>query len=437
MVENQTLAPTPINFNITNHQSNQQIVKAIASNLISSLSGGMFSLAMGLMLLNQTHSPISFGLETAITPLVGLICLVPVGNIVDQYPHKRILMISMAARLIGLLLFIIAFPFFNGLGTLIPVSAFIAIDAISTNFNTTTYAAAVHELVNDRKIPKLSSFTQAAASLSEVLSPVLGVALYALIGFEWFITGELFATTLALLITSTMTFHYPEKPATPQMTSQKLATQFATFKAGLVYVRSRALIRDMIITALVINFLFAAINIGLPFIITSQLHAGNAPIGILNTGFSAGMLIGSLLMSIFPANKHLALKTLPPMILLGSSLVFLGLLLMNTTQPTQISLVGALIMLLMGIMSATLNVSINVRLQTTVPTEILGRVITILTVSVSSIMPIGTLFYTFLFQHTTNGAGILVISGLLMMIYVASLSKLILRDIRRDTLFQK
>lgn len=69
---------------ISDQESQKQIFKWVLSNLISSLSGGMLSFAMGLMLLNETHSPFSFSLGTIITPTVSLILLIPAGAIIDQ-----------------------------------------------------------------------------------------------------------------------------------------------------------------------------------------------------------------------------------------------------------------------------------------------------------------------------------------------------------------
>ncbi len=97
---------------ITDRESNLQIGKDFTSNLIGSLSGGMFSFGMGLMLLNQTHLAISFGLSTIVGPLVSLLLFVPMGSIVDRYPHRSILIVSNLVRLLGLGLFAWALPGF-------------------------------------------------------------------------------------------------------------------------------------------------------------------------------------------------------------------------------------------------------------------------------------------------------------------------------------
>ncbi|MDD9149811.1 MULTISPECIES: MFS transporter [unclassified Sporolactobacillus] len=404
----------------------------MSSNLISALSAGMFSMAMGLMLMHDTKSPLSFGLAIIISPLVNVLFLIPVGNLVDKYRHKNILMFSILTRLVFLLIFALSINLVSGIYKLIPVAIFVLVDSISNSFSTTAYSASVHELVNDRNIQKLSSLTQSASALSSVLAPMLGVALYALTGFNAFIFIEIIATAISFLILLTMHFYYESNNATPDIKTNTLSTQFSNFKNGVAYMKKRHLIRDIIIMAVVINFLFTAVTIGMPFMIINRLHAGNSPIGYIETGFSVGLLIGGLLMTILPSKKHFSLKLFLPLSIMGICMVLLGFLVYLFHDPLRIGLYGFLIMTLSGFMNAILNISINVRLQSTVPTHILGRVMATLTTAVSSIMPIGTLFYTFLFQSTLNGTYIFIANGIILLLYVFSFYPLIYRDVRGD-----
>ncbi|MFD1125234.1 MFS transporter [Lentilactobacillus raoultii] len=426
--------PTSI---ITDRQSDCQILKDVTSNFISSLSGGMLSLAMGLMLLHDTHSPLSFGLETAIVPIVSLLFLVPVGNIVDHFRHKVILVTSLSFRLGGLLMFALSLPHFNGADEFAPVIGFVIVNAISTNFSTTAYTAAVHELVNEQKIQILGALTQAASSLSSILAPVVGVILYTMMGFELLIMVEIISTIIALLILISMHFHYQNSKSCIGDDLKKRVSQLTHFKVGLNYIKSRPLIRDLIFMAIVVNLLFTAVTIGLPFVITNQLHAGNQPVGVIETGFSLGLLVGSLLMSMIPNKKYLSVKVLLPTTTMGLCIILLGMTLTVLNQPNQLSIVGAMMMLVAGLMSATMNITINVLLQTTVPERLLGRVSAILTTSVTAIMPIGTLIYTVIFQLNLKGALVIVMSGCLMFAYGLGFVKRLFEDIRRDYLFKK
>ncbi len=165
------------------------------------------------MLLNQTHLAISFGLSTIVGPLVSLLLFVPMGSIVDRYPHRSILIVSNLVRLLGLGLFAWALPGFSGVQKLVPVVLFAIVDYICSDFSLIAYAASVDELVNERKIQKLSSLTSTAGSISSIFSPMLGLGLYTLAGFEAFIFVEMVSSTVSFLIMLTMKFHVTKATA--------------------------------------------------------------------------------------------------------------------------------------------------------------------------------------------------------------------------------
>ncbi|WP_281165731.1 MFS transporter [Liquorilactobacillus sicerae] len=403
---------------ISDRQSNVQIFKDFSSNLIGSLSGEMFSFGMGLMLLNQTHLAISFGISTIIGPFVSLLLLVPLGNIVDCYPHRVILIISDLLRLISLLLFAWTLPLFAGTGKLIPVVIFSMLDYIWTDFSSTAYSAAVHELVNERKIQKLSSLTSTASSISSIFSPLLGVALYSLVGFETFIVIEVLSSLVSFLIMLTMNFHYAPKTTKKQSTQ---AGQLQMFKAGIGYIRHRPLIKGVIMIGVLINFIFTSLTVGMPFVINDTLHLGNLPISILESADSVGVLLGSLAMSWQPTKNYVRQLLVIPLIMDGLIMMLLGLVLMFFRSAASVSIAGAFVMFLLGVAIVIPNIVMQVELQKSVPTEFLGRVTTTLITINSLIMPLGTLFYTYLFQNIHANYWIFIVNGLFSTIYILAL----------------
>ena len=89
----------------------------------------------------------------------------------------------------------------------------------------------------------------------------------------------------------------------------------------------------------------------------------------------------------------------------------------------------------MGILAfalVILNITFQVYLQQTVPTKLLGRVVATLTTANSSIMPIGTLLFTLVFQSTTHGGLVLIINGILLLGYTLLLLQPLNRAIRRE-----
>lgn len=394
---------------ISLHESNQQIFKDICSNFISSLSSNMFTYGLGLMLLNQTHSALSFGIELAIGPIISLIFMIPIGNLVDKYPHKRILLASMLIRVVFLLFLAVTLNYFVGMLKFIPVIFFVSVNSIAAIFDTTAYSASVHELVNENKIHQLSSLTSAANSFANIFAPVLGVGAYSLLGFQFFVWIEIGALLLSAAITVTMKFHYKNTYISKNVIQQK--SQLVNFKKGLDYITQRPLIKALIAIAMLLNFMFSSVNMGLPYIINTQLHLGNSPIGILDTFNAAGGLLAALLMNFVPVNKAKRSRIIAPLFLFGFYFLSLGTIFSLTTDLKSVNILGSITMFIGGLGISVLNITIQIHIQKTTPTVILGRVSSTMNTANTVVFPIGTLFFTFIFQKISNGALVYLICG--------------------------
>lgn len=394
---------------ISLHESNQQIFKDICSNFISSLSSNMFTYGLGLMLLNQTHSALSFGIELAIGPIISLIFMIPIGNLVDKYPHKRILLASMLIRVVFLLFLAVTLNYFVGMLKFIPVIFFVSVNSIAVIFATTAYSASVHELVNENKIHQLSSLTSAASSFANIFAPVLGVGAYSLLGFQFFVWIEIGALLLSAAITVTMKFHYKNTYFSKNVIQQK--SQLVNFKKGLDYITQHSLIKALIAIAMLLNFMFSSVNMGLPYIINTQLHLGNSPIGILDTFNAAGGLLAALLMNFVPDNKAKRSRIIAPLFLFGFYFLSLGTIFSLTTDLKSVNILGSITMFIGGLGISVLNITIQIHIQKTTPTVILGRVSSTMNTANTVVFPIGTLFFTFIFQKISNGALVYLICG--------------------------
>lgn len=415
---------------INTQASNKQIFKDVVTNLISSLSSNMFTYGLGLMLLNQTHSALSFGIELAIGPIVSLLFMVPIGNLTDRLPHKQIIILSMLFRILLLVFLTFTIDYFTGMLKFMPISIFVAANTIATIFASTAYASSVHELVNDQKIHQLSSLTSGANSLANIFAPMLGVGLFSAFGFHIFVWVAIGTLLVSVLIVSSMRFYYTEATNVEFITDEK--SSLKNFQAGLIYVSRRPLIRTLIFVAVFLNFIFSAINIGLPYIINTQLSLGNALIGILDTFNALGGLVAALMLNFWPDNSGEKFKVIAPLFICSFYFILLGILLLATKNIHWISLIGSTIMFFGGFGVAMLNITTQVNIQKTTPTKILGRVTTIMTTACTIIMPIGTLVFTFIFQQTINGSIIYLIAGIVWLAVMVVSMPHLLKVIKLD-----
>ncbi|SDP18229.1 Major Facilitator Superfamily protein [Streptococcus sp. NLAE-zl-C503] len=358
---------------ISDRISNKQIIKDFISNFIGSLSGKSFNFALGLMLLDQTKSAMSFGINMIIYPLVSLIFLVPIGNLVDRYPHKKILIYNFIFRIFIFLLFYAFYFLMDSSSILYLVIPFVILHSITVNIGDTCYSASIHELVNDKKIQRLSSVTQTAIAIATMLSPAIGVIFYGV-------------------------------------------------KEIIQFLKENQIVKYIILVSAILNFFYTSISIGVPFVLKEQLLLDNSTVGMLETMAAVGMLLASISMSLLPDKKEnnilLSSKITMPLVLLTMAIIGLGVTFASTNSQIIISFLGSIFMGIIAFTLVVLNIIVMTYLQSTIETKFLGRVMSTLFTLNTSIMPIGTLVFTYLFQKEVNGGLIFIFGGGTLLIYI-------------------
>lgn len=405
---------------ISDRISNKQIIKDFISNFIGSLSGKSFNFALGLMLLDQTKSAMSFGINMIIYPLVSLIFLIPIGNLVDRYPHKKILIYNFIFRIFIFLLFYTFYFLMDSSSILYLVIPFVILHSITVNISDTCYSASIHELVNDKKIQRLSSVTQTAIAIATMISPAIGVIFYGWLGFAGFILIEIFANLLSLGVLLSMKFYYEYNEKENKATSYE--NPLHGVKEIIQFLKENQIVKYIILVSVILNFFYTSISIGVPFVVKEQLLLGNSTVGMLETMAAVGMLLASISMSLLPDKKEnnilLSSKITIPLVLLTIAIIGLGITFASTNSQIIISFLGSIFMGIIAFTLVVLNIIVMTYLQSTIETKFLGRVMSTLFTLNTSIMPIGTIVFTYLFQKEVNGGVIFIFGGGALLIYI-------------------
>lgn len=419
---------------ISDRISNKQIIKDFISNFIGSLSGKSFNFALGLMLLDQTKSAMSFGINMIIYPLVSLIFLVPIGNLVDRYPHKKILIYNFIFRIFTFLLFYAFYFLMDSSSILYLVIPFVILHSITVNISDTCYSASIHELVNDKKIQRLSSVTQTAIAIATMLSPAIGVIFYGWLGFAGFILIEIFANLLSLGVLLSMKFYYEYNEQENKATNCE--NPLHGIKEIIQFLKENQIVKYIILVSVILNFFYTSISIGVPFVLKEQLLLDNSTVGMLETMAAVGMLLASISMSLLPDKKEnnilLSSKITMPLVLLTMAIIGLGITFSSTNSQIIISFLGSIFMGIIAFTLVVLNIIVMTYLQSTIETKFLGRVMSTLFTLNTSIMPIGTIVFTYLFQKEVNGGLIFIFGGVTLLIYITIMLPKIFRILRLE-----
>lgn len=157
---------------------------------------------------------------------------------------------------------------------------------------------------------------------------------------------------------------------------------------------------------------------------------------MLETMAAVGMLLASISMSLLPDKKEnnilLSSKITMPLVLLTMAIIGLGITFASTNSQIIISFLGSIFMGIIAFTLVVLNIIVMTYLQSTIETKFLGRVMSTLFTLNTSIMPIGTLVFTYLFQKEVNGGLIFIFGGVTLLIYIIIMLPKIFRILRLE-----
>lgn len=151
---------------------------------------------------------------------------------------------------------------------------------------------------------------------------------------------------------------------------------------------------------------------------------------------AVGMLLASVSMSLLPDKKEtntlLSNRIRIPLFLLTIAIIGLGITFATTNTQVIISSVVGLFMGIIAFTLVILNIVVMTYLQSSIETNYLGRVMSTLFTLNTSIMPIGTIVFTYLFQKEINGGLIFIFGGISLLFYTMIMLPRIYRILQKE-----
>ncbi|WP_461225427.1 MFS transporter [Lacticaseibacillus suihuaensis] len=447
-----------------------QTIKILIIRFAGTFGSGMLSFAIGLYILQRTGSALGMGISLITGPLVSL-CLTPLlGYIVDTKNHRAIMVLAQLGTTLGLIAFAAAFALWPA-AYYQELIALIVLLQITDSFLSTTLTASLVQLFAKTDLQNVNSLNQSLQSLASFLAPVIGALVYTLVAIGSFALIEVGFELIALVGILTLNFHAvpatageaataaetatttqsettataataanaPAEPSTTEPAAAALATtQPATttepatdatatapaapvkpslwrnFAEGFRFLLDRPIFLLLTATGAAINFFFAALNVGLPYVLVHTLHLSNTQYGWTDSAFAVGMFLGGLLLSQITLRHHPIYVSYA--FLLGLSLLMGVLGLPTLTGWGSGVNTGFYLVLnaLQGILLVFVNTPLSTYMQQLIPANMQGRVFSLQSALSMMLMPLGTLLYGVLFDHVAAfwlmaGTGVILI----------------------------
>ncbi|MCF6137782.1 MFS transporter [Pseudalkalibacillus berkeleyi] len=234
-------------------------------------------------------------------------------------------------------------------------------------------------LVSKEQLTRANSVIQMTSQSSFIVGPMLAGAVIALGSYV-----IAFSATAALLIIASIAILLirTSKKKTETTDQENHGSQLLkSIKEGISYVKTSSFLLALILFAVFINlFLVGPLQMGLPLFVKNVLGGTSLDFSYLEGTLAGGMLIGSIIIGVLNVQKRRGLLVI---IAVGfNGLVFT---LFSFTSELWQSL--ALIALL-GTTFSVINIPIIAAIQTIVKEEMMGRVMSLLSMASLGLVPV-------------------------------------------------
>ena len=305
--------------------------------------------------------------EATVLALTGLafalpnILLYPVaGALVDRWNRKFVMMLSDIAAGIATLVIFLLFTTGNLQVWHLYVTG--AFSGLFSSFQFPAYSAAVSTMVDKKEYTRTSAMLSLAQNTSGILSPVAAGVLLPAIGMNGILVFDLFSVAVAIAALTIVNIPQPEPKQAKERNSLLEDSLF-----GFKYIRERPGLLGLQLVFFTINFIG---SLGFPLLapmILSRTGDDSIILGVVQSAFGAGGIVGGLALSAWGGPKkrvHGVLAGMAVSCLFGYVAIGLG-------KDMYTWAIGAFLMMLFN---PLINGSNQAIWQSKVPPEMQGRV---------------------------------------------------------------
>jgi MFS family permease len=289
-----------------------------SGQLVSLIGSGPTGFALGVWLYQQTGSVTLFALNALFFTLPRLLMSPIAGALVDRWDRRWVMILSDAGA--GLSTLFLVLLLISGRLEIWHVYVAAVVNAVFNAFQWPAYSAATTLLVPKAQLGRAAGLVQIGEAISQLVAPAAAGMLLVTIGLEGVMAIDLATALFAISTLLIVRFPRPKSSAEGAASRGSLLHEAAF---GWKYIRARSGLLELLTFFAFTNFLWGILN---PLLFPTFLEMTTADVlGLLASIVGVGMLLGTLVMSVWGGPQRRILGVLAFALVQGVLAVVLGL----------------------------------------------------------------------------------------------------------------
>jgi Na+/melibiose symporter-like transporter len=306
------------------------------------------------------------------------------GVSVDRLSPRRVMLGSNAVRLVAVTA--LGVVVLAGLAELWMLYAFALVFGVADAFFFPAQTSIVPQLVEPDQLQRANGIVQGTAQATVLVGPALAGIIIAALGSEGADTAGIGIALLLDAFTFAISMVTLRLIRARRRAVQAVTSILESIREGVRFVWGRPSMRAVIALSLSANlFIVGPFEVGLPYFAYTRLAEGAAAFGVLLAAFGGGSLVGLAAGAMLPAPPPARLGTV---VILAISLAGLGL---AALAPVHSTVLAAVMTAGSGIALGYGNLLGLTWIQTRIPPDLMGRVMSLMMMGSMGLVPVSML----------------------------------------------
>jgi DHA3 family macrolide efflux protein-like MFS transporter len=302
------------------------------------------------------------------------------GALVDRWNRRTTMIV--ADSLIALATVFLMILFATGRESIWAIYIILFIRSAGGAFHSPSWDASISLMVPKEHLARIAGLNQTMEGVLNIVSPPLGALLISLLPMQGVLAIDVGTAIIAVSILAFIAIPNPPRQVALANGIVSKTSYKQDLREGWVYMASWPGLLGVAIIAMGINFLLTPAFSLIPLVVTQEYHGGVLQLGLVDSLFGIGIIIGGLILSAWGGFKKRIITCMLGVMGMAVGILVFGVLPSNWFY---FALGGVF---LMGAMNTFANGPLNAILQAAVDPDKQGRVFSLLGAGASAMSPL-------------------------------------------------